>query len=334
MSSHSLVQQQTDIVSQLGGHRIIVLGDLMLDRYLWGTAERISPEAPVPVVKIDREETRLGGAANVALSLAALGDHPVLVGMVGDDASGAVLRTELNRLGFDDRGLVEVSGRPTSQKTRVVAGNQQVVRVDREVDTEVNGTVAQQIIEQFLRALDDGADAVLISDYGKGTLSEPVVDQAIKLSRARGLFIAVDPKETHFHRYEHVSILTPNHHEACFAAGRKVKDESGIDEIGKSLLKRLKSEYLLITRGEHGMALYSQQADPLHIPAVAQHVFDVTGAGDTVISTITSAVAAGAELPTACRLANVAARRTVAEVGAYAVTKSDLQSELDILGAL
>lgn len=332
MSSHSSVGPQTDIVSQMGGHRIIVLGDLMLDRYLWGTAERISPEAPVPVVKIEREETKLGGAANVALSLAALGDHPHLVGMVGDDAPGAALRSELKHLGFEDRGLVVVSDRPTCEKTRIVAGNQQVVRVDREVDTEVNGPVARLIIEQFQSALEEGADAVLISDYGKGTLSEPVVDQAIKLARAQGLFIAVDPKEAHFHRYRGVSILTPNHHEACFAAGRKVKDESGIDEIGHELLGRLGSEHLLITRGEQGMALYSQQAEPLHIPTVARHVFDVTGAGDTVISTITSSVAAGATVPLACRLANVAAGRTVAEVGAYAVTKSDLQAELETIG--
>lgn len=332
MSSVSSVHLRPDIVAALGGHRIVVLGDLMLDRYLWGTAERISPEAPVPVVRVVREEVKLGGAANVALSLAALGDTPVLVGMVGEDAAAELLRQELASRSFAADGLIATEHRPTCVKTRVVAGTQQVVRVDREDDTEVDGTLAERILERFEAALAD-ADAVLVSDYGKGTLSAPVVDAAVHMARARGLFVSVDPKETHFHRYRDVSILTPNHHEACFAAGRKVKDEAGLIDIGHELRARLHADYLLITRGEQGMTLFSGDADPLHIPTVAQHVFDVTGAGDTVIATLTAAVAAGADVPDACRLANVAARRTVAEVGSYAVSKQELAAEVASVGA-
>jgi D-beta-D-heptose 7-phosphate kinase/D-beta-D-heptose 1-phosphate adenosyltransferase len=332
MSSVSSLRARTHWVSALGGHRIVVLGDLMLDRYLWGRAERISPEAPVPVVRVDREEVKLGGAANVALNLQALGDHAYLVGLAGDDPAAQVLSSRLRHHGFDTAGLVVAAGRPTIQKTRVVAGTQQVVRVDREDDTEVDGELAGRILAAFQAAL-PSADAVLISDYGKGTLSADVVDAAVHAARARGLFVAVDPKETHFHRYRDVSILTPNHHEACFAAGRKVKDTAGLEAIGHQLREQLGAEYLLITRGEHGMSLFSAHAEPDHIPTVAQHVFDVTGAGDTVIATLTAAVAGGLEVPAACRLANVAARRAVAEVGSYAVTKQELVDELAVLGA-
>jgi rfaE bifunctional protein kinase chain/domain len=330
MSSVSSARARTSWISALGGHRIVVLGDIMLDRYLWGRAERISPEAPVPVVRVHREEIKLGGAANVALNLQALGDHPYLVGLAGDDVQARVLQERLAHHGFDTSGLVTVAGRPTVQKTRVVAGTQQVVRVDREDDSEVEGPDAARIVASFEAALPT-ADAVLISDYGKGTLSAEVVDAAVHAARARGLFVAVDPKETHFHRYRNVSILTPNHHEACFAAGRKVKDEAGLEAIGTMLREQLSAEYLLITRGEHGMSLFSASAPPDHIPTVAQHVFDVTGAGDTVIATITAAVAGGLDVPAACRLANVAARRTVAEVGSYAVTRQELAQELALL---
>lgn len=332
MSSVSSTRARADWVSALGGHRIVVLGDVMLDRYLWGQAERISPEAPVPVVRVHKEEIKLGGAANVALNLAALGDHPYLVGVTGDDAQAGVLEARLVHHGFDTAGLVNVAGRPTIQKTRVLAGNQQVVRVDREDDSEVSGADEEQLLSRLDAAL-PSADALLISDYGKGTISARVVDAAIHAALARGLFVAVDPKETHFHRYRDVSILTPNHHEACFAAGRKVKDTEGLEAIGSLLREQLGAEYLLITRGEHGMSLFSATAKPDHIPTVAQHVFDVTGAGDTVIATLTAAVAGGLDVPAACRLANVAARRAVAEVGSYAVTRAELASELALLGA-
>jgi D-beta-D-heptose 7-phosphate kinase/D-beta-D-heptose 1-phosphate adenosyltransferase len=332
MSSVSFAPARADIVSALGGHRVVVLGDLMLDRYLWGKAERISPEAPVPVVKVQREELKLGGAANVALNLAALGDTPVLVGLIGEDSQAHQLRQELAVRNFDDSGLVATAERPTSQKTRVIAGSQQVVRVDREDDAETDGELARAILQRFEAQLPN-ADAVLISDYGKGTLSAEVVDRAVQVARARGLFVAVDPKETHFHRYRDVSILTPNHHEACFAAGRKVKDDAGIREIGEQLRGQLNAEYLLITRGEAGMTLFARDAAPVHIPTVAQHVYDVTGAGDTVIATLTAAVAGGIDTPDACRLANVAARRAVAEVGSYAVTRDELKRELVALGA-
>jgi D-beta-D-heptose 7-phosphate kinase/D-beta-D-heptose 1-phosphate adenosyltransferase len=298
----------------------------MLDRYLWGKAERISPEAPVPVVRVSKEESKLGGAANVALNLAALGDQPLLVGLLGEDAAAEQIREGFAKHGFDASGLVVANDRPTTQKIRVVAGNQQVVRVDREEDTEVGDELASQIIARFDHFLEQ-ASAVVISDYGKGTLSADVVDKAIYLAKSRGLFVSVDPKETHFHRYRDVSILTPNFHEACFAAGRKVKDDKGLTEIGTELRGRLNAEHLLITRGERGMTLFSPGFQE-HIPTVAQHVFDVTGAGDTVIATLTAGVAAGLDVPSACRLANVAARRTVAEVGAYAVTRSDLATEL------
>ena len=333
MSSVSKAVAPREAISALGGHRIVVLGDLMLDRYLWGRADRISPEAPVPVVRVEREELKLGGAANVARNLAALGDVPLLVGLIGDDRQSREMRGVLAESHFSVDGLVVAEGRPTSVKTRVMAGSQQVVRVDREDDNEVDDHLTRRILERFEAAL-AGADAVLISDYGKGTLSEAVVDRAVAAARARGVFVAVDPKETHFHRYCDVSILTPNHHEACFAAGRKVKDEAGLHEIGQALRNRLNADYLLITRGEQGMSLFARDGEPLVIPTMAQHVFDVTGAGDTVIATLTAGVAAGLAVPDACRLANVAARLAVAEVGSYAVTREELGHELTILGAV
>lgn len=315
------------IVSRLGGHEIIVLGDVMLDEYLWGNVSRISPEAPVPVVQVERQESKLGGAANVALNLKVLGDHPILVGVCGRDIASTKLKRLLGKNQIADSVLVTDNQRPTTTKTRIIAHSQQVVRADWERAEEISQRVVDKIIDK-LKKLTNSAKALIISDYGKGVITKNLLDEVIELARKRNLFIAVDPKETHFRSYRKVSIITPNHHEAGFIAGRRVVNEKVLEEVGWGLLKSLQADSLLITRGEKGMSLFEQKGELTHIPTVARHVYDVTGAGDTVISTLASAVCAGANLKEAAWISNHAAGLVIREIGTAQITKKQLLEEI------
>jgi D-glycero-beta-D-manno-heptose-7-phosphate kinase len=316
------------IFSNLGGHKILVVGDVMLDEYLLGNDFYISQEAPVPVVKIAKETIKLGGAANVALNIETLGAEPILVGLVGKDKNGEKLKSLLKSLKISDEGILVDKNRPTTSKTRIIAQNQQVVRADRENIDEIG----DEFCQRFLKFINDKikqVDAIIISDYGKGVITLNLLNELIFLARKNRKFIAVDPnKETHFINYKKVSIITPNLEEASFAFGKKIKDDKSLEEVGWGLLERLEAESILITRGEKGMSLFQKDKPLTHFPTVAKKVYDVTGAGDTVISAFTVAYCAGADLKESALISNHAAGIVVGEIGTAQVDKKTLLEDL------
>jgi len=316
-----------DLVLRFAGRRIVVFGDLMLDRYLWGRVERISPEAPVPVVAIDRETFSLGGAANVAHNLASLGAAPRLVGLIGDDASGRTLTAELAARGVDVAGLVLDRTRRTTVKTRIIAHQQQVVRADEEDAFDAAGAAAGGLDAALVRAL-DGAAAIVVSDYGKGAITAGGLEALLALARARRVPVCVDPKETHFFAYTGAAVLTPNVHEAGRAFGRTIRDPETLLAAGEDLRGRLDADAVLITRGADGMSLFERGGRLTHLPTVAREVFDVTGAGDTVVSVYALALAAGAEAPLAAYLANHAAGLVVRHAGTAVTDREELLASL------
>ncbi|MFH1374834.1 MAG: D-glycero-beta-D-manno-heptose-7-phosphate kinase [bacterium] len=322
---------QTDrmqtISEGIGQSRILILGDIMLDEYLFGAVNRISPEAPVPIVEITSGRQLLGGAANVAANIRALGDQPLLLGTVGEDEASIKLTQLLKQKGISPEYIVNDRSRQTTIKTRVIAHSQQVVRADREDRHELDDKTEQRVLNKFL-AVADSIQAVIISDYGKGVITQPLLEKVIEVCLQKDIFIAVDPQDTRFNIYRQVSLITPNHHEAGFAYGRRISSEADLLEVGNGLLKKLQARSILITRGPDGMSLFQQGAEPTHIPTFARQVFDVTGAGDTVIGCFVSAVCAGADLVEASIVANVGAGITVAEVGTATVTLSNLKKEL------
>ncbi len=315
------------ITGNIGKARILILGDIMLDEYLYGSVSRISPEAPVPVVEINDEQLRLGGAANVANNIAALGDTPCLLGVVGEDEAAVKLSQLLKAKDISREYLVNDSYRRTTMKTRVIAHSQQVVRADREDAVELSPEIERLVMERFTSLLGN-ISGVIISDYGKGVITASLLDKVIPACRAKGIFVAVDPKESHFFRYKKVSMVTPNHHEAGFVAGRRIKTENDLQEVGRMLLAKLESDSILITRGEKGMALFLANGEIEYIPTVARKVFDVTGAGDTVIASLVSAVAAGASLKEATIISNCAAGMVVGEIGTATVSSEQLKNEV------
>ncbi|MCP4580111.1 MAG: D-glycero-beta-D-manno-heptose-7-phosphate kinase [candidate division Zixibacteria bacterium] len=318
------------IFSRLYKCRILVVGDIMLDRYLWGDCSRISPEAPVPVVEISKEEHLLGGAANVSNNISALNGQVDLVGVVGKDTFATALRRRLKVRGFSADGIFTDSKRPTTVKTRIIAQNQQIVRADREQIHEISARLNKKIQAYIENALAD-VSAVIISDYGKGVINPMLLESLIEACIQRNIFVAVDPKQTHFFSYRKVSTITPNHHEAGFVVGKKITDNASLEEVGWQILDELKAKSILITLGEEGMALFenghSKKSDRTltKIPTMARKVYDVTGAGDTVIATLTMAVAAGASLKEAAFIANVAAGEVVAEIGTAQVNRDKLK---------
>jgi D-beta-D-heptose 7-phosphate kinase/D-beta-D-heptose 1-phosphate adenosyltransferase len=316
-----------DLVGRFPGRRLVVLGDLMLDHYLWGRCDRISPEAPVPVVEIERESSSLGGAGNVAANLTALGARPVLVGLLGDDSRAAQLLEAFAARGVDTRALVRDATRPTTIKTRILAQHQQVVRADWESRADVAGDALAAMLEALSREIPQ-AEGLVVSDYGKGVITRPVLEHAIGLARAAGVPVSVDPKESHIDAYRGVSILTPNQHEAGWVMGRRVTDEASLMEVGWGLQKRLDADCALVTRGPDGMSLFERSGRYTHLPTVAREVYDVTGAGDTVVSVVALALAAGADYPEACCLANHAAGIVIREVGTAACSPAQLRASL------
>ena len=322
-------QRLEQIFSRLGGHKILILGDVMLDEYIWGNVSRISPEAPVPVVEVMDESVKLGGAANVALNVKTLGDIPLLVSIVGKDKNGDKLKELLSRAEISSQGIFVDENRRTTAKTRIIAHSQQVVRADRESTEELSSAMTFQLVDFIKQKIrQDKISALLISDYGKGVISLNLLNEVISLARENNLFISVDPKETHFLNYKRVSIITPNHSEAGFAYGKRIKDEKSLEEVGWGLLEKLEAEALLITRGEKGMSLFENNRTLTNFPTVAKEVYDVTGAGDTVVSALTSAHSAGASLKEAALISNHAAGIVVGEVGTAQVTKEELYRDL------
>ena len=311
------------IVDRFTGRKVLVLGDLMLDRYVWGRVERISPEAPVPVVEIERETYALGGAGNVAANLRSLGAEPVLVSVVGDDADGKVLCRSLAGRGVAPRRVVTDPARPTTVKTRIIAHSQQVVRADRESRVDLAGEPLTRLLEAIADEL-PSCEAMVVSDYGKGVVHPAPLDRAILLARRERIPVCVDPKESHIDHYRGVSLLTPNQHEAGYVMGRRVVDEASLLEVGWGLQKRLDAGAVLVTRGPQGMSLFERGGRLTHLPTAAREVYDVTGAGDTVVSVVALGLAAGAELPNACYLSNHAAGIVIREVGTASCTREQL----------
>ncbi|MCB1671430.1 MAG: bifunctional D-glycero-beta-D-manno-heptose-7-phosphate kinase/D-glycero-beta-D-manno-heptose 1-phosphate adenylyltransferase HldE [Gammaproteobacteria bacterium] len=299
--------------------RILVVGDVMLDRYWHGRATRVSPEAPVPVVQVGSEEGRPGGAGNVALNLAALGSAASLIGVIGADPNGEDLRSRLSAAGVYCDFLVSPS-KPTITKLRIISQHQQLIRLDFEEPhdaADLNGLQAK--VESLLH----GAQALVLSDYGKGVLTDNVAG-LIRMGRQQGIPVIVDPKGTEFEKYRDATLITPNLAEFEAVVGA-CPNEDSLVEKGQALLKSLNLEALLITRGEHGMTLLRPDAPELHLPARAQEVFDVTGAGDTVISVLAASLAAGESLPEATALANLAAGLVVGKLGTAAISGPELR---------
>lgn len=328
MSSAPFVRASLEAtLDRFTGRRLMVLGDLMLDHYLWGRVERISPEAPVPVVEIERESSSLGGAGNVAANLKALGAEPVLVGTVGADGRAQQLLDAFAERGVATGAIVRDSTRPTTIKTRIIAQSQQVVRADWESRADVTGEALVAMLETITREM-PRCEGLIVSDYGKGVITRASLEHAIGLAKSQGIPIAVDPKESHIDAYQGVSILTPNQHEASWVMGRRVTDEASLMAVGWGLQKRLDAECALVTRGPEGMSLFEKSGRYTHLPTVAREVYDVTGAGDTVVSVVALALAAGADYPEACYLANHAAGVVIREVGTATCSPQALRASL------
>lgn len=329
MSGTSHARGLRSRVAAFGKARVLVIGDLMVDRYYAGSVRRISPEAPVPVVAVSGEEQRLGGAANVAHNLRRLGAAVELCGVVGNDVEGAWLRHCLEGLGVAGVGIVVDEARPTILKCRVVAHQQQVVRFDREVVGPHRQEV-QQRVHTVLAEAWKRVDAVVVSDYGKGLVQQRLMDRIRALSRGGSRRpVAVDPKSPRFELYRGVTVITPNLGEALAAAGVGEKSAELLDRAGAALVRRAGGSAVLITRGEAGMSLFVAGRPPLHLPTVAREVYDVTGAGDTVVAVLGVALATGAALPQAARLANAAAGIVVGEFGTVPVARDQLLAALD-----
>ena len=316
-----------EIISKFKKAKILVIGDLILDEYVWGKVSRISPEAPVPVVWVDKESFMPGGASNVANNIASLGGKAVLAGIIGKDARGRLLKDELNSRGIDVGGMVVDASRPTILKTRVIAQHQQVVRIDKEKIEPISPKVASRLIDYIKRKI-DSVDSLLIEDYGKGVITPHLLSEIIHLAKKKKKIITVDPKEEHFAFYKGVTAITPNQQEAAYAAGQPINDDRALKKTGSKLLKRLDCEVVLITLGERGMYLFQKKEKPVCISTIAQNVFDVSGAGDTVISAFTLALSSGAKPIEATHIANYAAGIVVGKLGTAVVSVKELTKRI------
>ncbi|MDD3377078.1 MAG: D-glycero-beta-D-manno-heptose-7-phosphate kinase [Candidatus Riflebacteria bacterium] len=319
-----------NILNKFSNCSIAVFGDVMLDEFCWGRVNRISPEAPVPIVQVKTETWRPGGAANVASNIVALGGKAHIFGLIGDDGQGRRLTEELQKENILTTGLIIDSGRRTSVKTRILAQNQQMLRVDRE-HTEPIDYERQKTILSTLSDLIDELDGIIISDYAKGVVVEPLFKEIVEKFRRKNKFIAVDPKLKNFQLYKKPTIITPNTKEAEEALGRVFETEEDVLKGGVDLLKLSGSDAILITRSENGMTLFVKGEEPVTIPTRAMNVFDVTGAGDTVISTLSLGMAAGCSMAKAAEVANLAAGVVVGKVGTATASRKEILHHFDRL---
>ena len=311
------------ILKGFSKRKILVVGDIMLDRFIWGRVSRISPEAPVPVVVVEKETFLLGGAANVVNNIYTLGGEGLLCGVVGDDEMGQKIIKEMDSLGMETHGIFIEPERQTTVKTRVVAHQQQLVRIDRETTQHPRGSVLRTLIEFINRKIED-FHGIILSDYGKGLLTKTLIRTAVQEGRNKKKFVLVDPKLKNFFFYKGVTAITPNAAEASSASRVAIHDHASLEKAGRMLLKQLKCHALVITRGEEGMAIFEPHHPPFFVPTVAKEVYDVTGAGDTVIGTMALALGAGAKMVDAAKLANYAAGIVVGKVGTATVSRDEL----------
>lgn len=318
----------SSILDNFHNTTVAVIGDVMLDRYWWGSVSRISPEAPVPVVKIERMTLAAGGAANVAANIAAYGANCILVGVVGDDDAASQIRQVLKECGISDQNLVTAAGRPSTVKTRLVAHSQQVARIDQEDEMSCSEDVESEILDQVVLAV-SAANVVVLSDYAKGILSDRVISFAIECAKEAGVKVLVDPKGKVYEKYRGASLLTPNRREAAEAVNLDENASDLVQTAGIRLLESVDVDALLITEGSDGMSLFRKGEPSVHLPALARAVFDVTGAGDTVIATLATSLGSGADLESAAKLANIAAGLVVERSGTTTLTLAELKQHLN-----
>jgi D-beta-D-heptose 7-phosphate kinase/D-beta-D-heptose 1-phosphate adenosyltransferase len=297
---------------------IMVIGDLMLDEYIWGKVDRISPEAPVPVVEVQSELFKLGGAGNVANNLLSLGAKVIINAVRGNDRHGDILKGILEDLKLPTESVFIDNKRSTTVKTRIIAHTQQVARIDKEDKSLISEAMLRKLMSSYNDNLEK-LDALIISDYGKGVVSKKLINQVVPIARQNSIPVCVDPKERNFPHYKNVSVITPNIKELSFGAGIKIEDYNHIMQAAQKVRSMLGCDMILVTRGEHGMSLFTQDQGATDIPTTAKAVYDVTGAGDTVIACFTLALSAGASPEEAAIISNVAAGLVVAEVGAASV---------------
>jgi rfaE bifunctional protein kinase chain/domain len=302
--------------------RILVIGDLIMDHFIWGKVRRISPEAPVPVVEVTSESIVLGGSANVVNNIHSLGGRAAITGVIGNDNDGRRLVDMLKAKGIEAEGIIKDARRPTTIKTRIIAHSQQMVRFDREKKDRIEPETTARVVSYIKKAVKT-ADLVVISDYAKGLITQQLVEETNAVCQKLGKPVAVDPKVEHFDYYKGVTIVTPNNLEASQASGVDILDDETLHRAGEVLFNRLGCQALLITRGENGMSLF-ETASETHIPTVAKEVFDVSGAGDTVIGTLALALASGASFREAAVLANFAAGVVVGKVGTATLSPEEL----------
>lgn len=323
-SMHHLSKERAaELLASIRGRAVIVFGDVMLDEFVWGDVTRISPEAPVPVVDVRRESVRLGGAANVVANLRALGVEALLVGIIGRDRAGERVRAELREADANDELLVVDATRPTTTKTRIIAHSQLVVRTDRELRAPVTAEIEEQLIGLLKRALRH-ADAFIVSDYEKGAVTPRTLSQVLPLAHNASVPVLIDPKFRNFDSYRPATLVTPNHHEALRLTNGDDDSEAGIAQAARAIQSRLGCRAVLVTRGERGMILLEEEANPICVPTVAREVYDVTGAGDTVIAALGAGLAAGASLLEAAMLANHAAGVVVGKVGTATASPEEI----------
>jgi D-beta-D-heptose 7-phosphate kinase/D-beta-D-heptose 1-phosphate adenosyltransferase len=314
-------------ISKFDRCNLLVVGDLMLDEYLWGEVDRISPEAPVQVVSIKNEDYAMGGAGNVVNNIVALGAKVTAAGVIGTGRNGQILLDKFKDLGVDTAGIIQEPGMPTTQKTRIIASHQHVLRIDRETDK----TISDSTIDKIARFIEDkiaDVDVVLISDYGKGLITKTLLSRLISAAQKHKKITIADPKGLDFSKYSGVSLLTPNKKEAALASGVEIVDESTLLKSGHKILQTVGLDQLLITCGKDGMVLFGQNREPYKVRAKARQVYDVSGAGDTVLSVFGLAIAAGASFKNATSIANTAAGIVVGKVGTATISRQELATAL------
>lgn len=313
----------SDLKNKFKGKRIGIIGDMMLDIYFWGDVKRISPEAPVPVVEVENEFFRFGGAANCALNVISLGAIPEPIGVIGYDNFGAVFSSLLNESRISSKGIFIDETRPTTAKTRVIADKQHVVRIDKESKQNLNANLNNKILS-YLKKIIHSLDGIILQDYNKGVLNQSLIEQIIKLANSKKILITVDPKFNNFFLYKNVTVFKPNRKEAEDVLGIKIKSDEDISKVGKILLEKLKAKNVLLTLGAGGIAVFEKGKPEKRMPTKARKVADVSGAGDTVISTLTVALAAGANIIEASYLANYAGGLVCEEVGIVPIDSDKL----------
>ena len=305
----------------------LVIGDLMIDEYLWGSVDRISPEAPVPVVCVEKQSHALGGAGNVIHNLVAMGANVLAIGTAGTGKAGQMIFEKLESLGIETDGIISEPQRPTTRKTRVIASNQQVLRIDKEIKRDINGGTLEKLVK-IIEGKILSADLIILSDYDKGLVTKELVQQTVKLAKKHNVLTLADPKSLNFSKYEQVSILTPNKKEASLATNMDIKSEKDLFAAGYKIMDQAKLDRLLITCGKDGMVLFESGKDPYIIESKARQIFDVSGAGDTVISFLGLGLAIGASFKESAMVANEAAGIVVAKVGTATASIDELRQAL------